>query len=182
MVFSFFRIIFAREMNDEKRTPQTGTTGILFVCLGNICRSPAAEAILQAMAEQRGVGHRLRIDSAGIGNWHVGDLPDSRMRRHGARHGYNMTSRARQFTAADFGRFDLIIGMDHENVAALRRKARSDSDLRKIRCMADYLTLHPHQSTVPDPYYGGDADFELVIELLEDGCAELLKRELGVRR
>ena len=167
-------------MNDGMRTPQVGTTGILFVCLGNICRSPAAEAILQAMAEQRGVGHRLRIDSAGIGNWHVGDLPDSRMRRHGARHGYNMTSRARQFTAADFGRFDLIIGMDHENVAALRRKARSDSDLQKIRCMADYLTLHPHQSTVPDPYYGGDADFELVIELLEDGCAELLKRELGV--
>ncbi len=161
--------------------PSDKPVSILFVCLGNICRSPAAEGILRQMAVNGGVAHRLRIDSAGIGGWHVGDLPDRRMRRHAARHGYELTSRARQFETDDFGRFDLIIGMDNENVADLRRKARTDDDRRKIHCMTEFLTRHPQQLTVPDPYYGGDADFELVVELLEDACAELLRREIGVR-
>lgn len=148
---------------------------LLFVCLGNICRSPAAEGIMKQLADQRGVGHRFYIESAGIGHWHVGQLPDPRMRRHGARHGYDFSSRARQFCSGDFDRFDLIIGMDEENIHDLQRKARNDNDRKKILLMADYLRHHPGQSTVPDPYYGNDSDFELVIELLEDACEGLLE-------
>ena len=147
---------------------------ILFVCLGNICRSPAAEGIMRQLIEARGLEHLFEVDSAGIGSWHVGQLPDSRMRCHGARHGYDFTSRARQFKPSDYDRFDIVVGMDVENLYDLRSQARNDGDKRKIRCMADYLRHHPGQKTVPDPYYGGDRDFELVIELLEDACAGLL--------
>jgi protein-tyrosine phosphatase len=161
-------------MNKQTTSHDNKKTSILFVCLGNICRSPAAEGIMKQLAEQRGWGHRLDIDSAGIGSWHVGQLPDSRMRRHGARHGYDFSSRARQFSPKDFDRFDLVVGMDAENVADLRRQARRASDEQKIRCMADYLRRHPGQASVPDPYYGGDRDFEWAIELIEDGCEGLL--------
>ncbi|MBO4826615.1 MAG: low molecular weight phosphotyrosine protein phosphatase [Prevotella sp.] len=158
-------------------TEKGKVTRVLFVCLGNICRSPAAEGIMRQMAEEHGMGHRFFIDSAGIGSWHVGQLPDRRMRRHGERHGYRFESRARQFSMADFARFDLIVGMDEENVADLMAMARTEDDAKKIRCMKDYLVNHPHLRSVPDPYYGGDRDFELVIELLEDGCAELIRKE-----
>lgn len=154
---------------------------ILFVCLGNICRSPAAEGIMKQMVEQRGLGHLFEIDSAGIGGWHIGQLPDSRMRRHGARHGYDFNSRARQFSSTDFDLFDVIVGMDKENIYDLRHQAYSDADRKKIVCMADYLRHHPGQATVPDPYYGGDRDFELVIELLEDACEGLLEEMIQMK-
>jgi len=148
---------------------------ILFICLGNICRSPAAEGIFQHLVDERGLTDQFFIDSAAIGPWHIGDLPDPRMRRCGARHGYHFNSRARQFSSEDFDRFDLIIGMDQENLRAIRAKAHSEDDERKIRLMADYLRHHPNHPTIPDPYYGGDRDFELVIELLEDACEGLLE-------
>lgn len=148
---------------------------ILFVCLGNICRSPAAEGIMRHIVEEKGLSGDIEIDSAAIGPWHVGDLPDPRMRQCGARHGYAFNSRARQLTSADFGRFDLIIGMDHDNIRAIRAKARNAEDEQKIRLMADYLSHHPNYSAIPDPYYGGERGFELVIELLEDACEGLLK-------
>ncbi len=147
---------------------------ILFICLGNICRSPAAEGIFQHLVDERGLADQFMIDSAAIGPWHIGDLPDPRMRRCGARHGYNFNSRARQFSSADFDHFDLIIGMDQENLRAIRTKARNKEDEQKIRLMADYLRHHPSHPTIPDPYYGSDRDFELVIELLEDACEGLL--------
>lgn len=147
---------------------------ILFICLGNICRSPAAEGIFQHLVDARGLTNEFLVDSAAIGPWHIGDLPDSRMRRCGARHGYQFDSRARQFSSEDFSRFDLIIGMDYENLRAIRAKATNPADEQKIRLMADYLRHHPKQTTIPDPYYGGDRDFELVIELLEDACKGLL--------
>ena len=130
---------------------------------------------MRQMADNAGVGDELIIDSAGIGGWHVGQLPDARMRRHGAAHGYRLDSRARQFVVADFDRFDIIVGMDNENMRALRRQARNKADEAKLVCMADYLRHHPGQYTVPDPYYGGDKDFELVIELLEDACDSFLE-------
>ena len=148
---------------------------ILFICLGNICRSPAAEGIFQHLVDERGLTDQFVIDSAAIGPWHIGDLPDPRMRRCGACHGYHFNSMARQFSSDDFDRFDLIIGMDQENLRAIRAKARSKEDEQKIRLMADYLRHHPNHPTIPDPYYGSDSDFELVIELLEDACEGLLK-------
>ena len=147
---------------------------ILFVCLGNICRSPAAEGIMKHLLKVENLEHIAEVDSAGIGPWHVGELPDERMRRHGRRHGYEFDSIARQFSAADFDRFDLIVGMDEDNVSQISSRARSSYDLRKVVCMADYLTHHPMHKSVPDPYYSNDHAFELVIELLEDACQGLL--------
>lgn len=147
---------------------------LLFVCLGNICRSPAAEGIMQRLVDERGLTDQFHIESAAIGPWHVGELPDSRMRRCGSRHSYDFSSRAQQLDSSFFGRFDLIIGMDHENIRAITAKARTEADRQKIRLMADYLRHHPSQSTIPDPYYGTERDFERVIELLEDACEGLL--------
>lgn len=146
---------------------------LLFVCLGNICRSPAAEGIMRHIVKREGADSDFVIDSAAIGDWHVGDLPDARMRRHGAAHGYRFDSRARQIEKADFSRFDYIIVMDGDNYKAVSRLASSDADRAKIIMMADFLRRHPGQTTVPDPYYGGESGFELVIELLEDACEGL---------
>ena len=129
---------------------------------------------MQQLVDERGLSDHFHIESAAIGPWHIGDLPDSRMRRCGQRHGYLFNSRAQQLDSTYFDRFDLIIGMDHENIRAITAKARTDEDRAKIRLMADYLRHHPSHPTIPDPYYGVDRDFELVIELLEDACAGLL--------
>lgn len=149
---------------------------ILFVCLGNICRSPAAEGIMRHIVEGDGRSGDFFIDSAGIGNWHVGQLPDSRMRRHGAAHGYRFDSRARQFSRDDFERFDTIVAMDDDNRRQLLSMARSDNERKRVVNMADFFSHHDNQPDVPDPYYGGDSDFELVIELLEDACQGLYEQ------
>ncbi len=146
---------------------------ILFVCLGNICRSPAAEGIFRSLVARRHLDGAFVIDSAAIGSWHIGDLPDPRMRRCGARHGYTFDSRARQLTSADFARFDYIIGMDYDNLRDIKAKARNAEDEKKVLLMADFLRHHD-SATIPDPYYGGDRDFDHVVELLEDACETLL--------
>lgn len=146
---------------------------ILFVCLGNICRSPAAEGIFRSLVARRHLDDAFVIDSAAIGSWHIGDLPDPRMRRCGARHGYTFDSRARQLTSDDFARFDYIIGMDYDNLRDIKAKARSAEDEKKVLLMADFLRHHD-SATIPDPYYGGDRDFDHVVELLEDACETLL--------
>ena len=110
------------------------------------------------------------VDSAGIGSWHEGHLPDRRMREHGARRGYDICSRARQIRREDFAKFDYIFGMDHENMADLKRMARTDEERKKVMCTADFMTRHPGYDTVPDPYYGGAEDFELALDLIEDAC------------
>lgn len=149
---------------------------ILFICLGNICRSPAAEGNMLHIVEKHGMEKEFRIDSAGVGGWHTGQLPDRRMRSHGAQHGYDFSSRARQFSRSDFGRFDHIIVMDHENYADITAMAQTPEEHRKIRMMTDFLRHHPGHSSIPDPYYGGDRGFELVIELLEDACEGLFEQ------
>lgn len=148
---------------------------ILFICLGNICRSPAADGIMRHLVAERGLADEFVIDSAGIGAWHAGQLPDARMRRCGVRHGYTFDHRARQFSAADFDRFDLIAVMDHGNYHDVARQARSEADKAKIIRMSDYFRHHPGQQTVPDPYYGDESDFEFAVELLEDACEGLLQ-------
>ena len=148
---------------------------MLFVCLGNICRSPAAEGIFNHLVRENQLQEHFGAESAGIGHWHVGDLPDRRMRAHGAQHGYLFDSRARQFSPDDFNHYDLIIAMDQQNANDIRSMATSPHDLRKVRLMAEYLRHHPMHRHIPDPYYGSDQQFELVIELLEDACQGLLE-------
>lgn len=146
-------------------------TSMLFVCLGNICRSPAAEAVMRKKLAGMGQEYRnITVDSAGIGPWHVGQMPDRRMRRTGERHGYDVNSIARQVKSEDFSRYDYIIGMDDENLRDLKRLAPQGKVRAKILCAADFMTRHPKFKTVPDPYYGGQSDFELALELIEDAC------------
>ena len=147
---------------------------ILFVCLGNICRSPLAETILQSLVEKRGLTDAYEIDSAGILDYHEGDSADHRMLYHAQRRGYIIMHRSRPVTKADFDKFDLIIGMDNENVSDLRHIAQTDEQRTKIHRMVQFCPEFGRTS-VPDPYYGGDAGFELVIDMLEVGCAKLLE-------
>ena len=151
------------------------TTRLLFICLGNICRSPAANAIMQRYVDEAGLSDKFDIDSAGIGPWHVGQLPDKRMREHGAQRGYRIDHIARQFDAAkDFDRFDYIIVMDEDNHRNITRQARSEENRRKVIRMADYFIKYKGRTSVPDPYYGDGEDFELALDLIEDGCKGLL--------
>ena len=162
------------QQNELRHKPEK--ISLLFACLGNICRSPAAEGIMQQLVEQAGLADRFVIDSAGIGGWHVGDLPDKRMRRCGKAHGYDFCSRARQLQPGDFDRFDYIIVMDSDNYRQASCLVCNSHQKSKIRMMADYLTTHAGYRLIPDPYYGGERDFELVIELLEDACSNLLRQ------
>lgn len=142
---------------------------ILFVCLGNICRSPGAEGVMKAFVKAQGREAEFYIDSAGTYGGHSGALPDERMRRHAARRGYTLDSRARGFYAtADFAEFDMVIGMDNQNVADLKRMAVSEEERGKIYKMTDFCREHARYSEVPDPYYSGAEGFELVLDLLED--------------
>lgn len=155
---------------------ETGKYSVLFVCLGNICRSPAAQAVMQAMVDERALTDRFYIDSAGIGGWHVGDLPDKRMRVHARPRGYELTHRARKVTASDFDEFDLIVGMDAGNIDDLNSLAATIEQQDKVVMMGDYIRRYPNYDHVPDPYYEGSEGFELVLDLLEDSCNNLLDR------
>lgn len=146
---------------------------VLFVCLGNICRSPAADGIMHAVVESHGDSDRWEIDSAGTYAGHAGQLPDQRMRVHARRRGYELTHRARRVTADDFERFDLIIPMDGANASDLRDLAPTVEAMDKIVPMIDFVTRSTRYDYVPDPYYEGSEGFELVLDLLEDGCANL---------
>lgn len=146
---------------------------VLFVCLGNICRSPAAQGVFQAIVDEQGDESRFVIDSAGTGNYHIGDLPDNRMRVHARRRGYELTHRARQFGVSDFDDFDIIIVMDESNRRNVRALARTIEDEAKIFSMADFMTDNRRYDYVPDPYYEGSEGFELVLDLLEDSARNL---------
>lgn len=151
---------------------------ILFVCLGNICRSPAAQGVMERLIEEKGVADRFEIDSAGLYGGHAGDLPDPRMRVHARRRGLELTHRSRQVRESDFDRFDIIVAMDNSNFDRLRAMAPTVEDERKVVKMADYFTLYPWADCVPDPYYDGDQGFENALDLIEDGCETLLQRIL----
>lgn len=147
---------------------------ILFVCLGNICRSPGAEAIMKALVERKGEKEEFYIDSAGLYSGHAGALPDERMRKHAEKRGYCLDSRARTFyPSADFADFDLIIGMDNQNVMALKSMAVSREEKNKIHKMTDFCRKITSYHIVPDPYYEGPEGFELVLDLLEDAVEGL---------
>lgn len=149
-------------------------TRICFVCLGNIVRSPLGENMFRHLAQQAGVGERYEVDSAGTGSWHVGEPPDRRMRQVAARRGFNYDGQARQFRQSDFDRFDLIIAMDTDNRANLRRLARNITDEAKIRLMREFDPQGGPNAPVPDPYYGGIDGFENVYDIVERSCQGLL--------
>ena len=148
---------------------------VLFVCLGNICRSPAAEGIFKKMVADEGLENEILVDSAGTSGWHEGELPDDRMRMHGQRRGYDFSSRSRKFVEKDLLIFDYIIVMDDDNYRNVKKLAKSKEDVAKIHLMTDFSDKYSH-SHVPDPYYGGSSGFELVMDLLEDACENLLNR------
>lgn len=146
---------------------------VLFVCLGNICRSPAAQGVMENIAAAGNGAKDWEIDSAGTGNYHTGDLPDRRMRVHARRRGYDLTHRARQVRTADFGDFDIIVPMDAANEYDLRELAPTPEAQARIVPMMRFCTLATRHDAVPDPYYEGAEGFELVLDLLENACANL---------
>lgn len=149
------------------------TTRVLFICAGNICRSPTAEGVFKALAAEAGLAERLVIDSAGTHGYHVGEPPDSRARRASAQRGYNLDGqRARQVTAQDCERFDLLLVMDDDNLRAVRRLC-SVAHTHKLKKLTDYLPQSDYRE-VPDPYYGGPEGFELVLNLIEEASRALL--------
>ena len=146
---------------------------ILFVCLGNICRSPSAEAVMKQLVQQSGRADQFRIDSAGLINYHEGEQADPRMRAHAIRRGYVLDSISRPVRTEDFFDFDLIIGMDNRNVDELRHRAPSVETMQKVHQMTEFSRNRLYDY-VPDPYYSGAEGFELVLDLLEDACQGLL--------
>lgn len=152
---------------------------ILFVCLGNICRSACAEAVMKKKVQEAGREKEFFIDSAGILSYHEGERADYRMREAGFQRGYNVDSISRPVKTADFEKFDLIIGMDNSNIDDLYDRAPDVESTKKIHKMTEYCTRHTDDH-VPDPYYGGRDGFYHVIELLEDACDGLLRTTLSL--
>lgn len=147
---------------------------ILFVCLGNICRSPTAEAVFRRRAADAGLADRFELDSAGTGDWHIGGAPDRRAREAASERGYSMQGlRARQVVAADFHQFDYILAMDDANLADLQVLDPGDGRATLMRFL-DVSKAGPNQ--VPDPYYGGEDGFDQVLDLVEQACDLWLAR------
>lgn len=146
---------------------------ILFVCLGNICRSPLAEEVFRTYIEKNRKSRDYYLDSAGLISYHKGELPDERMRRHAARRGYKLTHLSRPITSDDFYDFDYIIGMDESNILKLKELAPGLEELNKIHRMIEFCD-NPILDHVPDPYYGGEQGFENVIDMIESACENLL--------
>ncbi|MGL4291960.1 MAG: low molecular weight protein-tyrosine-phosphatase [Bacteroidales bacterium] len=147
---------------------------ILFVCLGNICRSPAAHGMMEGLIEEKGLTSFFEIDSAGTYAGHQGELPDSRMRAHARKRGLELTHRSRPVRSSDFEEFDLIVAMDDRNYSNLRDMAPDIESELKIHRMVEY-SRNPTYDYIPDPYYSGADGFELVLDLLEDACGGLLE-------
>lgn len=145
---------------------------ILFVCLGNICRSPAAHGITESIAASKGV--EIECDSAGFYGGHAGDLPDSRMRQAAWQRGYRLEHRARKIRSYDLDDFDIVIGMDDNNMRDLHSLADTEQRDSRIVRMTDFAVDHQDADAVPDPYYEGAAGFQLVLDLLEDACGRLV--------
>jgi protein-tyrosine phosphatase len=154
---------------------------LLFVCLGNICRSPTAEGVMRTLVRDAGLQERIEVDSAGTGSWHVGEPPDARATRVARRRGIELGGAARQVWSRDFAEFDLILAMDASNLRNLQRLAPDEDARAKVRLLREFEGRAGSQSSagdldVPDPYYGGPNGFEEVLDLVHAACAALLER------
>lgn len=147
---------------------------ILFVCLGNICRSPAAEGTLLHLHKQEGGKPSITVESCGLGDWHEGKLPDERMRRAALERGVVLSSRAQEFRPEFFDRFDYIFVADRAVMGEIYQRANNPKDKNKVYLITAFSSTFPNHE-IPDPFYGEDADFELVMDMVTDACAGLLK-------
>ncbi len=155
-------------MSDGKRV------AVSFVCMGNICRSPTAEAVMRHLVREAGFQDAIAIDSAGTGSWHVGEERDRRSRAVAKRRGMPISGLARQFTRGDFDRFDLVLALDEENARELRRLAPSDEARSRIHLLREFDEGAAPGAEVPDPYYGGPEGFEVVFDVCLAACRGLL--------
>ena len=147
---------------------------ISFVCLGNICRSPLAQGVFQDLVNREKLNQKIFVSSAGTGSWHIGNLPDERMRQTAQSKGIQLESRAQQFQSKDFNRFNLVLAMDHSNLANLEAIAPSTLPEDKLMLFRSFDPESQGNQDVPDPYYGGTKGFEEVFLMVERTCPPLL--------
>jgi protein-tyrosine phosphatase len=159
----------------DTNNPDSPRTSVLFVCLGNICRSPLAEGIFLHLVDEAGLSDRFEIDSAGTGSWHVGEPPDARAALVAGQHGVELTSRARQITDDDLRHFDWVVAMDRENLRNIERMRDSTGSEAEIRLLREF-DAEGDGDEVPDPYYGGASGFENVYTMVHRSCQALLDR------
>ncbi|MWB99663.1 low molecular weight protein-tyrosine-phosphatase [Agromyces seonyuensis] len=164
-------------MAAAREHPEAPAFRVSFVCAGNICRSPMAEVVMRNLAERAGLGERIAVESAGTGDWHVGEHADPRALEALRRRGYDgETHRARQFDPADFPRLDLVVALDRPQARVLRSQAPTADDSAKVQLLLSFdPTLAAHQD-VPDPYYSDDAAFDLALDLVERSTASLFRQ------
>ena len=153
-------------------------THVLFVCLGNICRSPTAEGVMRLLVAEAGLQDEIMLDSAGTGAWHVGEPPDPRALQAASNRGIALESVARQVTEHDFERFDLILAMDASNQHALRQLAPDEQGRAKVHLLREFdpASTGTHELDVPDPYYDSERGFEIVLDQVQAACAGLLEQ------
>lgn len=147
---------------------------ILFVCLGNICRSPSAHAVMESFIKDQKLEESFMVDSAGTSDHHKGELPDARMRKHGLKRGYHLDSLSRPFKVEDFKNFDLILVMDKSNYKNVLLLDTDNQYKDKVKFFCEFCS-ETKESEVPDPYWGGEAGFEYVLDIIEDGVKGIIK-------
>ena len=147
---------------------------VSFVCLGNICRSPLAQGVFQDLVNREKLDHKIIVTSAGTSSWHIGDLPDERMRQKAQSKGIQLENRARQFQSKDFYQFNLVLAMDQSNLAKLKEMAPRKLPEGKIMLFRSFDPESNGDLDVPDPYYGGSQGFETVYQMVERTCPPLL--------
>jgi protein-tyrosine phosphatase len=165
-----------RENDMAKREPTSlaMTTKVLFVCMGNICRSPMAEGVFRTMVKQAGLDDVVSIDSAGTHAFHAGEIPDKRAQNSGQKRGYDLSQlKARRVKDTDFEEYDMVLAMDWDNLALLQQMAPK-KDHHKVQLLMRFATEH-ESATIPDPYYGNNAAFETTLDYIEDACNGLME-------